>query len=57
MHLGLCEEIVMLGLDDESGKSVCYHMAYGLSGAILADLILRGRLAAEDGHVRIWVLR
>ena len=53
MHLGLCEEIVMLGLDDESGKSVCYHMAYGLSGAILADLILRGRLAIEDGQVRI----
>jgi hypothetical protein len=53
MHLGLCEEIVLLGLDDESGKSVCYHMAYALSGAILADLILRGRLAVEDGQVRI----
>ena len=53
MHLGLCEEIVLLGLDDDTGKSVCYHMAYALSGAILADLILRGRLKVEDGHVRI----
>ena len=53
MHLGICEEIVLLGLDDETGKSVCYHMAYALSGAILADLVLRGRIAVEDGHVRI----
>jgi len=53
MHLSLCEEIVLLGLDDETGKSVCYHMAYALSGAILADLILRGRLAVDGGHVRI----
>ena len=53
MHLGLCEEIVLLGLDDDTGKSVCYHMSYALSGAILADLILRGRLKVEDGHVRI----
>lgn len=53
MHLGLCEEIVLLGLDDETGKSVCYHMAYALSGAILADLILRGRVAVENGQVRI----
>lgn len=53
MHLGLCEEIVLLGLDDETGKSVCYQMAYALSGAILADLILRGRVAVENGQVRI----
>jgi hypothetical protein len=53
MHLGLSEEIVLLGLDDETGKSICYHMAYALSGAILADLALRGRIAIVNGDVRV----
>jgi hypothetical protein len=53
MRLGLSEEIVLLGLDDETGKSVCYHMAYALSGAILAELDLRGRIVMENGSIRV----
>jgi golgi phosphoprotein 3 len=51
--LGLAEEIVLLGLDEDTGKPVSYNVSYALSAAILADLMLRGRLRIEADSVRV----
>lgn len=53
MKLGLAEEIVLLALDEETGKPVTYNVSYALSAAILADLAQRGRLRVEEEHVRV----
>jgi hypothetical protein len=51
--LGLAEEIVLLGLDDDTGKPVSYNASYAVSAAILAELVLRDRIRVEDGQVHV----
>jgi hypothetical protein len=53
VQLGLAEEIVLLGLDEGTGKAVSYNVSYAVSAAILADLTERGRILVEGEHIRI----
>lgn len=49
--LSLGEELLLLALDDERGTvhgSAAMAMPYALAGALLLELTLAGRLAAED---------
>ena len=50
----LSEQLLLLGLDDEKGGvsfSASMALPYGLAGATLMELILRGRLTTEDGKL------
>ena len=52
----LAEELLLLALDDEKGSvsfSASMALPYGLAGATLMELILRGRLAVEDGKLTV----
>jgi len=55
--LTLAEELLLLGIRDEQGTVVSgasVSLRYGLSGALLAELISLGRLALDDrGRVRV----
>jgi hypothetical protein len=47
----LAEDLLLLALDDEEGTVSWRHapaLPYGLGGAILMDLVLRGRIASAD---------
>lgn len=49
--LTFTEEIVLLGLDDRSGAPLplpVTAMAYGLAGAVLADLAVAGKIDTDD---------
>ncbi|MEU3352726.1 GPP34 family phosphoprotein [Streptomyces sp. NPDC037389] len=49
--LTLPEELILLSHDPSDGKRLCptRHLAYGLAGAVLAELELRGLVAEERG--------
>lgn len=47
--LGLHEEILLLALRDEEGTTAGDQYAYGLAGAIAAELLLRGRIRLVEG--------
>lgn len=52
--LHLHEEIMLLALRDEEGTVEFGSMyGYALSGAILAELLLAGRIAAEEGKKKL----
>lgn len=56
MELTLAEELLLLGLDDESGEiilSVSTALPYGIAGAILIDLHLKGRIELTDTSVKV----
>ena len=49
--LNLAEELLLLSLNDSTGKvrgSVSSYLQYGLAGALIADLALRGRVAVGE---------
>jgi Golgi phosphoprotein 3 len=51
--LSIFEELFLLALDEERGtitRSAKKTIAYGLSGAILAELALQGKLYANEKH-------
>jgi len=50
MSLALAGEIVLLCLDDHTGKCVSPYANYAFNSAVIADLMLRDRVAI-DGHV------
>jgi hypothetical protein len=53
MELTLAEELLLLGLDDESGEiilSVSTALPYGIAGAILIDLHLLGRINLNNNN-------
>lgn len=57
MELTFVEELLLLGIDDESGNvraagDLAFNMA--LAGAVLADLVRRRRIASSDD--RMWLL-
>ncbi|HET9017056.1 MAG TPA: GPP34 family phosphoprotein [Thermomicrobiaceae bacterium] len=52
----LAEDLLLLGLDDESGAVSWQHataLPYGLGGALLMDLTLLGRLGTAGGLVTV----
>jgi hypothetical protein len=53
MALSLAEETVLLGLDEDTGKLLSFNISYALSAAILAELVLVGRIAVNAGEVRV----
>lgn len=56
MELNLAEELLLLGLDDESGEiilSVSTALPYGIAGAILLELHLRNRIELTNKSVTI----
>jgi hypothetical protein len=51
--LTLFEEFFLLSIDDENGSplpSVADNLGYGLSGALLAELSLQGKVRVSDTH-------
>ncbi|WP_106849845.1 GPP34 family phosphoprotein [Blastococcus sp. Marseille-P5729] len=54
MSLPLTQELLLIALDDESGKK---HKSdtidYGLAGAVVAELALLGRVDLTDGQVTV----
>ena len=51
--LNLAEELFLISINDEKGKvhsSAMPNLRYGLSGAVLADLTLQGKLSLDDKH-------
>lgn len=49
--LSLFEELFLLALDDDRGKTTSYAkktLAYGLSGAMLAELALQGKVSVNE---------
>jgi len=53
MPLALAGEIVLLCLDDHTGKCVSPYANYAFNAAVIGDLVLLGRLASEDGYLRV----
>jgi hypothetical protein len=56
MELNLAEELLLLGLDAESGEiilSVSTALPYGLVGAILLELHLKGKILLTNNHVKV----
>lgn len=54
MELNLAEELLLLGLDDESGEiilSVSTALPYGIAGAILLELHLKGKIELTSESV------
>lgn len=51
--LSLAEELLLLALDDEKGKEIAASLDYGLSGAMLLELALKGRLQIDADEVSI----
>ncbi|MFF2410271.1 GPP34 family phosphoprotein [Streptomyces sp. NPDC058092] len=54
-ELTLPEELLLLALDPQRGKPDCRNrfLEYGVAGAVLAELELRGRIAERLGRVRV----
>jgi len=53
MPLALAGEIVLLCLDDHTGKCVSPYANYAFNSAVVADLVMLGRVAVEDGHLHV----
>ncbi|MDX9789548.1 MAG: GPP34 family phosphoprotein [Candidatus Kapaibacterium sp.] len=56
MELTLAEELLLLGLDDESGEiilSVSTALPYGIAGALLLELHLRNKIELSESVVNI----
>ncbi|MFF7778264.1 GPP34 family phosphoprotein [Streptomyces tanashiensis] len=54
MAVTLAEEIMLLSLDDESGAArERQSAAWAVAGGILLDLVLAGRVAVEEGRLRV----
>lgn len=54
MNLPLTQELLLIALDDESGKKTKSDtIDYGLAGAAVADLALLGRVDLADGRVTV----
>jgi len=53
MPLALAGEIVLLCLDDQTGKCVSPYANYAFNAAVTGDLVLLGRVACEDGYLRV----
>ncbi|MBX3044924.1 MAG: GPP34 family phosphoprotein [Candidatus Kapabacteria bacterium] len=56
MELTLAEELLLLGLDDESGEiilSVSTALPYGIAGAILLELHLRNKISLTGDSVKV----
>ncbi|MFC9387094.1 GOLPH3/VPS74 family protein [Streptomyces venezuelae] len=54
MAVTLAEEIMLLSLDDESGAAKeRQSAAWAVSGGILLDLVLAGRVTVDDGRIRV----
>ncbi|MFC9595204.1 GPP34 family phosphoprotein [Streptomyces sp. NPDC056944] len=54
MAVTLAEEIMLLSLDDESGAvRERQSAAWAVAGGILLDLVLAGRVAVEEGRLRV----
>ncbi|WP_432147245.1 GOLPH3/VPS74 family protein [Streptomyces sp. bgisy029] len=53
--LTLPEELILLTLDPGRGKPMCEAaaLAYGVAGAVLAELELQGRIREEHGRVQV----
>lgn len=52
MRLPLTQELLLIALDDKSGKRrKTETIDYGLAGAALVDLALRGRLTVQDSRI------
>ncbi|MEQ4301136.1 GPP34 family phosphoprotein [Plantactinospora sp. B6F1] len=51
--VGLAEELLLLGYDDESGKATGSRIGLdlGMAAAVLVDLALAGRVAFSDGSI------
>ncbi|MFJ1549948.1 GPP34 family phosphoprotein [Streptomyces sp. NPDC088246] len=54
-ELTLPEELLLLALDPQRGKPYCRNrfLEYGVAGAVLAELELRGRIAEQLGRIRV----
>jgi len=51
--LTLFEELFLLSIDDENGSplpSVTENLGYGLSGLIIAELVVRGKTSVGESH-------
>jgi hypothetical protein len=51
--LTLYEELLLLAIHEENGtliKTARLHLPYGLSGALLAELVLQGKLQINESH-------
>ncbi len=53
MSFGLPEEIVLLGLDDSTGKCISSYAQYSWNAAAIAELALRGRLDLSGATVQV----
>jgi len=53
MPLTLAGEIVLLCLDDHTGKCVSPYADYAFNGAVISDLMLPGRLSYDQGFLRL----
>jgi hypothetical protein len=53
--VALADELLLLAYDDETGRPSVSRIALdlGMAAAVLIDLVLRGRLAVDDGVVRV----
>jgi hypothetical protein len=54
-ELTLPEELLLLALDPQRGKPYCRNrfLEYGVAGAVLAELELRGRISEQLGRIRV----
>jgi hypothetical protein len=54
-HVALADELLLLGYDDETGRTTTSQIALdlGMVAAILVELALRGRLAIVDNAVAV----
>ncbi|MET8542614.1 GPP34 family phosphoprotein [Kitasatospora sp. NPDC004799] len=54
MHVTLAEELMLLSLDDESGVAKDATTAsWAAAGGILAELVLAGRVAIDEGRLTV----
>ncbi len=55
MHLNNIDKLVLLSLDDKSGKFISADIGFNTSfiGAIIAELILKGKLRISDKKVKV----
>jgi hypothetical protein len=53
--VALADELLLLAYDDETGRPTVSRIALdlGMAAAVLVDLVLRGRLAMDEGVVRV----
>lgn len=53
MSFGLPEEVVLLGLDDATGKCVSSYTHYSWNAGVLAELSLRQKVDLDASHVLV----